>query len=255
MTQANPDVDRIAKIQKLLAMAENKGSTEAERESFQAKATSLMIQWGIDDAMLHANDRLKTEQITMRNFPMPGGPKYYSFELTLMYVRMAKVLGMQSLVGNFDGASYPMIIGFTSDIERVKTLGDSLVIQVLTALNAWVKTPDVQFKESFLKGSQRHKLRKSFIVSYVDTVCQRVRQAYMKQVEVVNTTTPGTDLVLVDRAKQVENWLEENVKYGKGRRRTYMTSGMNAGAQAGHQADIGQDRVDNHKANQQSLGR
>lgn len=48
--------DKLARIRKLLAQAEDPAATEAEAEAFNAKATELMARHGIDAALLAASD-------------------------------------------------------------------------------------------------------------------------------------------------------------------------------------------------------
>src|SRR5262249_24237203 len=54
---------RLDKVRKLLALSEDKGATEAERQLAQEKAAALMVQWGIEDAMLNDAKRVDKEQI------------------------------------------------------------------------------------------------------------------------------------------------------------------------------------------------
>jgi hypothetical protein len=254
LTHADPNADRIEKIRKLLAMAEAKGATDAERDAFQAKANALMIQWSIDDAMVSSRDRLRIETIGVFHLDVIG-PRYYSYELTVLVIRIARALGLQGLVAGRGGNHHPVVVGYTSDVDRVKMLTASLMLQALTALGSYVKSDEIRWTESTMKGSERHTLRKSFILGFGCTVADRVYRAYTTQVADVTITTPGTDLVLVDRAKTIKDWMTDNMKIGNGRTRNYFTDGTHAGGVAGHQADIGQDRINNPGGNQGTLGR
>ena len=48
--------DKLARIRKLLAQAEDPAATAAEAEAFNAKAAELMARHGVDAALLAASD-------------------------------------------------------------------------------------------------------------------------------------------------------------------------------------------------------
>ncbi|MEI2714004.1 MAG: DUF2786 domain-containing protein [Nocardioides sp.] len=50
------DDNRLARIRKLLAQAEDPACTPAEAEAFTAKAADLMARYGIDEALLAQSD-------------------------------------------------------------------------------------------------------------------------------------------------------------------------------------------------------
>jgi hypothetical protein len=56
---------------------------------------------------------------------------------------------------------------------------------------------------------------------------------------VIADAAPGTDLVLVDRAAKVTNWIDENMRIGVGRARRYVSDGAVIGRSAGRNANIG----------------
>lgn len=252
----NPDVTeaRITKIRNLLNLAER--GVDGEAESASAMATKLMIQWGIDHATLTDRTRLDDEDIICLKMTEMAGPKYYSHELTTIIVRVANAMGLQGLIGTGDnGGKVPWIIGFESDVERVRMLGASLVNQAILALATWVKSPQTKHIEQYMRGSQRFNNRRSYLAGFATTVATRVANLYKDEVEIANTGTPGTDLVLVDRAAQVENWMRSTMKVGSARPRRYIHGGASAGRVAGHKADIGQARVANQGNNAGALER
>jgi hypothetical protein len=230
MTQSHET--RVERIKKLLALAE-RGATEEERDAFNAKATALMVQWGIEDAMLNNQPQTGNESITTRLFRVDV-PKAYSYEYAKIGIQIANALGAKGLYQKkADGSTECYVIGFESDLERISMLIQSLSLQATMAMASWWRING----DLYTTASMRWKARRSFITGFAaglkDKLATVVRQT-------VSEAGHGAELVLVDRSKQVERWAEENIKIGTNRARNYYVDGHRAGAAAGRQADIGQ---------------
>lgn len=247
MTQATDP--RIEKIRKLLEKADAKGATEAEAETYREKAYELMIKWEIDDAQLDADksERLRVEEIVRRTVHLPVGMTY-SYEFACAMAVVAEGMGLKAFIGKsyknektgkHAGRSQlfstVVLVGFRADADRAELLFDHLIIQLQTALTAFGKTLG-----SWYTASQKWNQRRSFIMGWGNEV--GARYASLRKVATDATSGTGTDLVLVDKAALVDQWVNDNMTLGRGRSRHYRSSGMEAGMDAGARADIGQNR-------------
>lgn len=226
-------------IKKLLNKAEAAGTTEAEREAFTAKALKLMLQWGIEDAMLTDADRLAEERIVRREFATDV-PKAYSFEYACIGVQVATALGCRGILHAryADGRGKRtnlLIIGFESDVQRAGQLFQSLVLQCTLALGVYAKRIP-----PYLSGTDKYNSKRSFISGFASGVKEKF--AAMNR-EVMAEAAPGTDLVLVDRGAKVDNWIGDNMRLGNARPRLYHENAHNVGSVAGQRADLGGSKL------------
>jgi hypothetical protein len=231
MTQSAED--RALLIKKLLNKAEARGTTEAEADAFTAKATALMIQWGIDDALVHDADRVKVEQI-IRVEILFTVPKSYSYEYAGITIGVANAMGCRGLfMKKGTGFTVAVVIGFESDVERVRILAESLTLQCTMALGVTFANESLR---TYWSGTDKFNWKRSFIRGFDDGASRKLRDS---RKTVIADAAPGTDLVLVDRAAKVTNWIDENMRIGVGRARRYVSDGAVIGRSAGRNANIG----------------
>lgn len=232
----NPE-DRAALIKKLLHKAEAQGTTQAERDTFNAKAAELMIKWGVDDAMVASADRLIVEKIVRLVIVLPDVPKSYSFEVTSIGVQVAEVLSCRGLFQRMaDGRTACLVVGFEADTQRVKTLYESLALQCILQLGPWFQRWVDQYRWAGVSGTDKFNAKRSFIRGFADGVKTKMKAA---QSQVLADAKAGTDLVLVDRKQRVTGWMNENMRTGKARQRSYAPGGYDAGRASGLKANIG----------------
>lgn len=229
MTQTE---DRALLIKKLLNKAEG-ASTPEERDAFSAKAAELMLKWEIDDALISDADRVKTELIIQR-YVETNAPKSYSHEVCSIGTRIAPAFNCKAAYSSAGSAKRVLIVGFESDVDRFTEMYRSLALQCSSELK---REYDRWLHSSFWtpSGTDKFKWKKSFIKGYADRVGERL-QALRKTV--VAQSEPGTDLVLVDRSKQVQRHVD-GLGWGMSRPRSYTVGGYGAGDQAGQRANIG----------------
>lgn len=232
MTQSTED--RAAKIKKLLAKAE--GTTnEAERDTYNAKATELMIQWGIEEAMLSGDDR-PADQIVQREF-RTDVPKSYSFEYAKIGIQVANALGAKGLFQRkADGRTVTLVVGFESDLARIELLTQSLALQATTALASFWD----RHGHRYYSGAEKFNAKRSFITGFADGVKPKLRAVYDRTVA---SAGHGAELVLVDRTRQVAAYIDANMTTGTARARRYQQDAHGSGHAAGQRADVGQTRV------------
>jgi hypothetical protein len=241
MTTPSDDDGRLLLIKKLLNKAEARGTTEAERAAFQAKATKLIMQWGIDEALLQNADRAVKEQIISRTVTTDV-PKAYSYEYTLIGVKVADGLGCRGIFTKVQGgATGAIIVGFKSDVDRTVMLFRSLTLQCTLELGSfydkWVG--EYGWRAT---GTDRYQAKRGFIHGFARGVQEKM--AAWKQ-DTVASSAPGTDLVLIDRTKQIDRWIKDEMSTSPMRGRRYSVDSNQAGRAAGRAADLGQGTVGN----------
>lgn len=240
MTQSAED--RVLLIKKLLAKAEAKGTTEAERDTFNAKATQLMTQWAIDEALLTGDDR-KEDKIVTREFHTDV-PKSFSYEYAKIGIQVANALGAHGLFQRTrDGRTVTLVVGYESDLERIGMLIQSLTLQATLALVPWYRRwLDDQPTWMTPNGTAKFNAKRSFITGFAAGVKVKLTAVFRAT---VSSAGHGAELVLVDRTKQVASWMNDNLAIGNARQRRYTQDGHMAGERAGTRADIGQGGVTN----------
>lgn len=196
----------INKILALLAKAES-SEFEAESATYLAKAQELMIKHAVEESQLRPEERetIGSETVTVSR----ARP-----DKTLMTVAALSV-GVQFI--QYSNSDRGLLFGTPSDITFVKALYASLVLQ----------------RERFL--SREHKpyyengrsFNHSFRVGFAGRVHARFKESKRVAVE---TSGPGTDLVLVTKDKQVEKAVHDQI----GKTRT--TAAVRASSHAGHSA-------------------
>lgn len=236
-----PDTEaRALLIKKLLAKAEAKGTTPEERDSFNAKATQLMLQWGIEEALLAGVDPTKIEKIVTKKIKLADVPKAYVYEYVSIGVNVAEVLGCRGFFqSTYDKRTDLILVGYESDVDRVTQLFQSLALQCTLTLGPWYKTK-IREHGHWMSGTDKYQAKRSFIRGFAKGVSQKLFTVMKSTKDEAEVTTPGTALVLVDRATQVTDWIAENMQIGSGGQRRYHTSGREAGYAAGQRADVGQ---------------
>lgn len=229
--------DRALMIKKLLNKAEAKGTTPEEREALSAKATQLMMQWGIEEALVHDADRAKVENIVERKF-QPDCPASYSHEFTVVGIEVARAFGCRGYLLKMGGGKTGLsLVGFESDVERTVELFTSIATQVslnlATAYADWLS----QYEWLRVTGTDKFNWKRSFIRGFASGLAAKFKAI---KTEVIQNSAPGTELVLVDRKDQVDKYIQATMNITTGRARRYVADGAASGREAGLRADVGQ---------------
>lgn len=227
-------------IAALLAKAE--GTTNAhEAETFMAKAEAMMLQHGIERANLQAKTPgTRQEEIVIDKVYIKNGHGYAAAMAAIGHA-IGPSFSLRTLQANLsDGSKMVWLIGHASDVEQARTLMNSLTEQSRKQALAWWRK---EGKASYFAPTDNdaYLARREFIYAFASGVRDRLEETRNR---VVAEASAGTDLVLVDRSKRVENWVDENLKTSKGR-----ASRRNHGGFAATQAGFasGRDSV-NSKA-------
>jgi hypothetical protein len=229
MTTPDP-TGMLGKIRALLAKAEDPAATPQEAETYTAKAAELIAKYGIDAALLAAN-----ETSTVRLVP---GDKIISVEAPyardkadLLHV-VTQALRCRTVQINLGGGAFKVhVFGFTADLERAELLYTSLLIQQASEL-AVTPVP---------WGENTAAFRRSWMLGYRQAVFGRLKAAERRAAGEAETATgPGVALVLADRNDMVSRRVEEAYPdLRKGRTRSLTGTGRRSGYRSGQKANLG----------------
>ena len=245
------EVDYADKINKLLRKAESTTFAE-ERDAYLEKAQKLMTLWGIDEAMLADRADKPREEIIKDTVEFGGIYKSALFKLATYPAGLHNVRTLyHNRTWGENKAVVITLIGFESDVRRVKMLATSLQLQALQAL----KTDSKQFIQDWMSGMEKFKARRSFVDGFCQGVYARLQNAVraaeqedaINRAAAANTTVEEASsevaIVMRSRRDQVNDWMDR--EYGQLRTvRTggYQSGGMGAraaGEAAGRRANTG----------------
>lgn len=233
---ANP----IDLITKLLAKAES--TTPEEAEVLIGKAQELATKYAIEQGMIDQARAARGEAVregfkrvrlcAERNTKLIKAKR----ELVMW---LAEVNNCYVIMG--PRRAYLEVSGHESDVVMLEHLFASLLLQMQRAMGQ----AEVQ---SFVVGTIGE-WRVSFAHGFVRRVGFRLRQIKAARVAAASTETPGSALVLRDRAALAQEFARGNYEDGQLKRgRKIPTADNNvygraAGDQAGRNADLGGDRL------------
>ncbi len=223
------------RVRKLLTQAEDDAVTPAEAQAFTAKAAELMAKYGIDRALLAA-DQPETDRPTNRILDIDNP---WAREKAHLLCGLASALRCQSILlsGSRPGSKVH-IFGFGSDIERTDLLYTSVLIQMSHGL-AGARVPEW--------SSSPRAWRRSWLLGFATAVIARVRQAehgaMIAATERGRTGSDRTALVLADRSLVIRHQVEQAYPITRKARVTYSGSGYRDGYERGQRADLGTTRL------------
>ena len=129
-TTAATQAKKLNQVRALLAKAEAEGCTREEAEALTAKAAELMAKYGIERAMLAAEDP-RSDELADFQFDVEGA--YTDATATLIH-GIAKAFRCQTIQLSGTRGGRMHIFGFKSDLERVEIMFTSLDLQMVNAL-------------------------------------------------------------------------------------------------------------------------
>jgi hypothetical protein len=226
------------KIQKLLAQAEGT-SHEGEASAFLAKAQELQEAYLIEQHELIRDGQAKAEEIGFIVTLEGKSTPLIKAKRELMWGLAALNRCMSTMAHD---RSYVRIYGFESDRELVLAMFNSIMMQLQTAMPIAERT-DYNTFSGPVKG-----WRVSFAHGYVRRVLERLNDAQMRRNQDAQAaSTPGAELVLVNRAELVKNYLNDNVSTRKNSGYRTDAAGNEAGYASGDRhgatADLGGTRI------------
>lgn len=229
--------EKLDTVRKLLAKAEG-AATQAEAETYTAKAMELMARHGIDSALLAAatpnSDEIGAVRIAMDDPYSAGKARLLAWTAGALRCR-AVMHDMYS--GKVAAVT---IFGFASDRERAEMLYTSLLLQACAQL--------VRQRPPW-PGESVAAYRRSWLHGFACEVHRRLIAAEERAAEQATTPTPtagvgSVALVLADRSRRVDHAYAEAFPHlGPARSVTMSGSGFASGAVAGRRADLGRGAV------------
>lgn len=235
MTEHDPI---LAKVRKLLALAEDPAATEHEAEACTAKATQLIADYGIDRALL-ARSQPGTDPVRDRVFDVEAP---YAADKIDLLATVATRLRCTSVRRSRRGARATELslhlFGHASDLERTELLWTSLLLQSAHTLGR-TPVPAYEHKAAF---------RRSWLAGFRMAVGRRLAEAESRAEATAaprfQATGTSAALVLADRSTQVVQAMESAYPgLGTARARSLSGSGTGQGWAAGQRADLGSTRV------------
>ena len=218
------------RIEQLLRKAES--TTAAEAEALTAAAEKLMLKYGIEAAMLNAEE--KTDKIVVEHVRFVSR---WQDAWLCGFAAVVRAFGLTALsMKDADGGVTLIIVGYSKDVSEVKALVESLVLQSQVAMTAWWSSEGLaQAKLLGYSNHRRHVEKRSFMEAFG---CGAARRIEREREDLLDSVCTGTALVLADRSEEVERWTYQTFNVGKARRRRqqYGALGAGAGAEAGERA-------------------
>lgn len=232
--------DRVAKIQALLRKAEST-SSEEEAQALFGKAQELMTKWAIDDELIRASTAAEDQEPIVER--VVGLRKsYYKQDASLLHV-IARVNHCRVLMTQMKLAERGMwgtyLIGHKGDVERVESLFNSVMTQMVSFLRQSARDHGITGAPQRIQ----HPWYRSFREGFTASVNARLKASQASAAEAAGANALPA---LRDRSARVDDWLSQNhiVRNGSsGRNRRTNGAATEAGYRAGERADLGQTRV------------
>lgn len=229
----------LAKVRKLLALAEDPAATPGEAESYTARAAALIAEYGIDRALLaHADPGRDPVGDRVLEVEAPYAiDKADLLGAVAMALRCRAVRRTRREPGR--KAISMHLFGHGSDLARAEVLYTSLLVQAATGMARTVVPPD-EHTAAF---------RRSWLAGFRGAVARRLHETETgarEQAEgrFADAGTSGS-LVLADRVARVEEAMVSAYPHLRnGRERRLSGRGAADGWRAGQRADLGGSRVE-----------
>jgi hypothetical protein len=241
-SEQNQEHKMSEKIAERIALLLNKAerTTPEEAEALTAAAEKLMAKYLIDQATIDARRAKQgkaSEKIIEKHFAFRGAYRGEMLHLGHSIARSLGTLRSFQNTGYDNGKTFMLwIAGFESDVEQAELLINSLQLQAAVAVRAWWKEHKPVYE--WMNSYEQEKARRSFVHGFGTGAASRLRESRQ---QVVQEASTGTELVLVDRKTQVDAYMDQTHKLGKGRARN-ATGGDGAatyGYAAGREANTG----------------
>ncbi|WP_028644823.1 DUF2786 domain-containing protein [Nocardioides sp. URHA0020] len=233
----------LAKVRKLLALAEDPAATAHEAETYTAKAAQLIADYGIDRALLAATDP-GSDPVGDRVLDLDApyaADKADLLSTVAAHLRCRAVVRTRTTARGKERSAH--LFGHASDLERTELLYTSLLLQSATGL-ARTPVPPTEHAAAF---------RRSWLAGFRMAVGHRLAdteaRAETEAAQRFAAAGRSSGLVLADRSAQVESTMHAAYpRLGTARARSLSGSGAADGWAAGQRADLGGRPVGTTKA-------
>ncbi len=225
---ATADSPLIAKVRKLLAMAERTPNRN-EADAFSRKAAELIAAHRIEPERLRStvNDELGVLQVAL------GRGAYVRGRLSLLQA-IGDSHGCRTVFEVHDRGTVAMVAGFHSDLESVELLYNSLHSQAASRMAA----------ERRATPAATQQWRRSFMFGYADQIRRMLTATAAEAVQRVHPSS-ATLPALRARDKRVDEYSRQ--QFGRvvaaRRPKAATATGWDAGKRAASRADLGRARL------------
>jgi hypothetical protein len=227
-TPATADESLVAKVRKLLAMAEGTSNAN-EADAFSRKAAELIAAHRIDPDRLRA---AASDDLAVVQFPLGRGA-YVRGRLSLLQA-VGEAYGCRTVFEVHDRGTVALVAGFRSDLDTVELLYTSLHAQASSRMAA----------ERRSTPAATQQWRRSFMFGYADQIRRMLRTTADDAVAKVHPSSAALP-ALRARAKRVDEFSRQ--QFGRvvaaRRPKAATATGWAAGQQAASRADIGRTRL------------
>lgn len=207
----------LARVRKLLAVAEHPATPPAEAENAAQAAERLILKHAIDEALLDSTSdhRSKPELRTI-----DIGAPYVSAKLVLL-ANVASAYNVEVVAR--DGVDQAYVVGFPSDLQLVDLLFTSLLLQAATAM---LRQPN-----------SGRAFRRAFLIGFAGEVGRRLEEARAEAVDEAGGIS--TEIALRGRHDEVEAAMHEAFpRLGTKRTSVSDGGGLLAGQKSGASANL-----------------
>lgn len=220
----------LLKVRKLLTLAENPAATPAEAEAFTAKASQLMADYGIDQALL-ANagpDRLSVgERVVRFNAP-------YARDKCSLVCSIAHVMRCKAVILGSDMSLSVHLFGLEPDLVCVEMLTTSLLLQGTRELAA---TPVPRHENV---AAYRRSWWAGFSAAIGKRLADQQKSSIQAAEDRLGDSGPSVALVLADRTHEAEAAMHRAYpRLRNAVRRRLTGGGARDGYSSGERADLG----------------
>ncbi len=220
--------DMIKRIEKLLAMAEDKNIPQAEAEAHLAKALELMSREGIDQALFSTSETPEVAIYRDMSISNPFAASKTSLINVLSTSMRCRAVQHKSAAHN-NGTAIIRIFGFESDVTSVSMLFHTALIIG--------ETNSARYRRMGYTSRGYH-------ADYWKGFAQGISTQFKRVTEDISTTvSAGTEIVLRDRALEVTNLVHATYPSLSSIRRTVSSAeGYNKGKADGTNANLSSGR-------------
>jgi hypothetical protein len=261
------------RLSKLIAQADNAG-TDDERKTFMKAATKMSAVIGVELSVARAHHAAKRRELPVKDFKVQvnswSAKPLHRKAMMDLFLAIARVHDVKCLIGH--DQYYAFCFGLPSDIELTEKLYGVLSLQMVREADTAIKRGDQ--KQGVYPVDGRI-YRRYFYEGFINRVAGRLWRARQEEVERLDeqaaeagVADSNTGLVLRNKAQEISDFFEEEVKHMKLSSRGYggldaennklggdwSGTGLTHGRQAAERADIGLHDRDMAEATRPELG-
>lgn len=237
-------LDRLGNI---LAVADN-GATEGERDDALRKAEQMAAVIGVElsVARAHHADKAKRETPEKRTFKVGDERSRYNAYLVELFGAIAGPHDVIVTVGSRN--IFVFGYGLPSDLDIVHTLYGVAAVKMVTDANAALRRGEQRTAGRYGRSVDGRVYRAHFYQGFRSQLQTRLWEARRHAISADTSSAtgqPGAALVLRDKAREVEEYYEDDAKHWSRRstwkapqRQDYVADAVRSGADSAARTDL-----------------